>query len=142
MKFSLNKQKLEGKNLKVSKTLTNLAHEVTAEKEWNGLIDKIDYLIENDKTDKIAEEDIKELVKQFKEKENRLNQLVEELSKSCYLSKGKFPIQSLIRIPTGAYGGGGPYHSGCVESSVLAVRGIKVIFPSRVFAYSGLEPFP
>ena len=32
-----------------------------------------------------------------------MNQLVEELSKSCYLSKGKFPIQSLIRVPIGAY---------------------------------------
>ena len=39
------------------------------------------------------------------------NQLVTEISKSCYLSMGKFPVQTLIRIPIGAYGGGGPYHS-------------------------------
>ena len=39
-----------------------------------------------------------------------INQLVVELSKSCYLTKGRFPVQTLIRIPTGAYGGGGPYH--------------------------------
>ncbi len=36
------------------------------------------------------------------------NQLVTEISKSCYLSCGRFPVQVLIRIPVGAYGGGGP----------------------------------
>jgi len=67
-----------------------------------------------------------------------INQLVEELSKSCYLSLGKFPIQSLIRIPIGAYGGGGPYHSGSVESTLLNIRGIKVIYPSNAADMKGL----
>lgn len=67
-----------------------------------------------------------------------LNQLVEELSKSCYLSKGKFPIQSLIRVPIGAYGGGGPYHSGSVESTLLTIRGIKVVYPSNAADMKGL----
>jgi len=67
-----------------------------------------------------------------------INQLVEELSKSCYLSNGQFPIQSLIRIPIGAYGGGGPYHSGSIESTVLNIRGIKVIFPSNAADMKGL----
>jgi 2-oxoisovalerate dehydrogenase E1 component len=67
-----------------------------------------------------------------------MNQLVTELSKSCYLTMGKYPVQSLIRIPIGAYGGGGPYHSGCVESSVLAVRGIKVAYPSNAADLKGL----
>ena len=67
-----------------------------------------------------------------------INQLVEELSKSCYLSKGKFPIQSLIRIPIGAYGGGGPYHSGSIESTLLNIRGIKVIYPSNAADMKGL----
>ncbi len=67
-----------------------------------------------------------------------INQLVEELSKSCYLSKGKFPIQSLIRIPIGAYGGGGPYHSGSVESTLLNIRGIKVVYPSNAADIKGL----
>ncbi len=67
-----------------------------------------------------------------------INQLVVELSKSCYLSKGKFPIQSLIRIPIGAYGGGGPYHSGSVESTLLNIRGIKVIYPSNAADMKGL----
>ena len=67
-----------------------------------------------------------------------LNQLVEELSKSCYLSKGKFPVQSLIRVPVGAYGGGGPYHSGSVESTLLTIRGIKVVYPSNAADMKGL----
>lgn len=67
-----------------------------------------------------------------------INQLVEELSKSCYLSLGKFPVRSLIRVPTGAYGGGGPYHSGCIESALLTIRGIKVVFPSNAADMKGL----
>lgn len=67
-----------------------------------------------------------------------LNQLVEELSKSCYLSMGKFPVQALIRVPVGAYGGGGPYHSGSVESTLLTIRGIKVVYPSNAADMKGL----
>jgi 2-oxoisovalerate dehydrogenase E1 component len=67
-----------------------------------------------------------------------INQLVEELSKSCYLSKGQFPVQSLIRVPIGAYGGGGPYHSGSVESTLLTIRGIKVVYPSNAADMKGL----
>ncbi len=67
-----------------------------------------------------------------------VNQLVVELSKSCYLSNGQFPIQALIRVPCGAYGGGGPYHSGCIESAILNIRGIKVVFPSNAADMKGL----
>lgn len=67
-----------------------------------------------------------------------MNQLVEELSKSCYLTKGKFPVQSLIRVPVGAYGGGGPYHSGSIESTLLTIRGIKVVYPSNAADMKGL----
>jgi 2-oxoisovalerate dehydrogenase E1 component len=67
-----------------------------------------------------------------------INQLVEELSKSCYLSKGKFPVQALIRVPIGAYGGGGPYHSGSVESALLTIRGIKIVYPSNAADMKGL----
>ncbi|MBL7874061.1 MAG: tungsten formylmethanofuran dehydrogenase [Cyclobacteriaceae bacterium] len=67
-----------------------------------------------------------------------INQLVEELSKSCYLTKGKFPVQSLIRVPIGAYGGGGPYHSGSIESTLLTIRGIKVVYPSNAADMKGL----
>ncbi len=67
-----------------------------------------------------------------------INQLVEELSKSCYLSMGKFPVQSLIRVPIGAYGGGGPYHSGSIESTLLNIRGIKIVYPSNAADMKGL----
>lgn len=67
-----------------------------------------------------------------------MNQLVEELSKCCYLSNGQFPVQSLIRVPIGAYGGGGPYHSGSIESTLLTIRGIKVVYPSNAADMKGL----
>jgi 2-oxoisovalerate dehydrogenase E1 component len=67
-----------------------------------------------------------------------INQLVSEISKSCYLSAGKFPIQTLIRVPVGAYGGGGPYHSGSVESLLLAIKGIKLAYPSNAADMKGL----
>jgi len=66
------------------------------------------------------------------------NQLVTEISKSCYLSNGKYPVQTLIRVPIGAYGGGGPYHSGSVESTLLSVKGIKVVYPSNAADMKGL----
>lgn len=66
------------------------------------------------------------------------NQLVSEVSKSCYLSCGKFPVQLLLRIPTGAYGGGGPYHSSSIESILLSVKGIKVVYPSNAADMKGL----
>jgi 2-oxoisovalerate dehydrogenase E1 component len=66
------------------------------------------------------------------------NQLVTEISKSCYLSCGKFPVQTLIRVPIGAYGGGGPYHSGSVESTLLTIKGIKIVYPSNAADMKGL----
>jgi 2-oxoisovalerate dehydrogenase E1 component len=67
-----------------------------------------------------------------------LNQLFTELSRSCYLSEGKWPVQSLIRVPTGAYGGGGPYHSSSLESVILQIKGIKVVYPSNAADMKGL----
>lgn len=67
-----------------------------------------------------------------------LNQLVTELSKSCYLTAGKFPVQVVIRVPIGAYGGGGPYHSGSIESTLLTIKGIKVVYPSNAADMKGL----
>ncbi len=67
-----------------------------------------------------------------------LNQLVTEISKSNYLSNGKFPIQMLLRVPCGAYGGGGPYHSGSIESTLLTIKGIKIVYPSNAADMKGL----
>ncbi len=66
------------------------------------------------------------------------NQLVTEVSKSCYLSCGKFPVSMILRVPVGAYGGGGPYHSGSVETTVLSIKGIKVAYPSNAADMKGL----
>jgi 2-oxoisovalerate dehydrogenase E1 component len=66
------------------------------------------------------------------------NQLVTEISKSCYLSCGKFPVSTVIRVPIGAYTGGGPYHSGSVESTLLTIKGIKIAYPSNAADMKGL----
>jgi 2-oxoisovalerate dehydrogenase E1 component len=67
-----------------------------------------------------------------------LNQLFTELSRSYYLSNGKWPVSSIIRVPIGAYGSGGPYHSSSVESVVTNIRGIKVAYPSTGADLKGL----
>jgi len=67
-----------------------------------------------------------------------VNQLVSELSKSYYLTNGKWNVQTVIRIPIGAYGSGGPYHSGSIESSITAIKGIKVVYPSNAADMKGL----
>src|SRR5688572_19710065 len=66
------------------------------------------------------------------------NQLVTEISKSCYLSCGKFPVSMILRVPIGAYGGGGPYHSGSIETTVLSIKGLKVVYPSNAADMKGL----
>jgi 2-oxoisovalerate dehydrogenase E1 component len=66
------------------------------------------------------------------------NQLVTEVSKSCYLTRGKFPVSMVLRVPIGAYGGGGPYHSGSIESMLLTVKGIKICYPSNAADMKGL----
>src|SRR5829696_3694704 len=66
------------------------------------------------------------------------NQLVTEISKSCYLSCGRYPVSTIIRVPVGAYGGGGPYHSGSVESTLLSIKGIKIAYPSNAADIKGL----
>lgn len=67
-----------------------------------------------------------------------LNQLFTELSRSYYLSNGKWPASAVIRVPIGAYGSGGPYHSSSVESVVTNIRGVKVAYPSTGADLKGL----
>jgi 2-oxoisovalerate dehydrogenase E1 component len=66
------------------------------------------------------------------------NQLASEISKSCYLTNGKFSVSTIIRVPVGAYGGGGPYHSGSVETILLSIKGIKIAYPSNAADMKGL----
>ena len=67
-----------------------------------------------------------------------LNQLFTEVSRSCYLSNGKWPVSCIIRVPIGAYGSGGPYHSSSVESVVANIRGVKIAYPSTGADLKGL----
>ncbi|SDI39446.1 2-oxoisovalerate dehydrogenase E1 component [Winogradskyella thalassocola] len=67
-----------------------------------------------------------------------LNQLFTEVSRSCYLSNGKWPVSMILRVPIGAYGSGGPYHSSSVESVITNIRGIKIAYPSNGADLKGL----
>lgn len=67
-----------------------------------------------------------------------LNQLFTEVSRSYYLSNGKWPVSCIIRVPIGAYGSGGPYHSSSVESVLTNIRGVKVAYPSTGADLKGL----
>ncbi len=67
-----------------------------------------------------------------------LNQLFTEVSRSYYLSNGKWPVGCIVRVPIGAYGSGGPYHSSSVESVLTNIRGIKVAYPSTGADLKGL----
>ncbi len=67
-----------------------------------------------------------------------LNQLFTEVSRSCYLSNGKWPVSMILRVPIGAYGSGGPYHSSSVESVICNIRGIKIAYPSNGADLKGL----
>jgi 2-oxoisovalerate dehydrogenase E1 component len=67
-----------------------------------------------------------------------LNQLFTEVSRSCYLSNGKWPVSMVLRVPIGAYGSGGPFHSSSVESVLTNIRGIKIAYPSNGADMKGL----
>jgi 2-oxoisovalerate dehydrogenase E1 component len=67
-----------------------------------------------------------------------LNQLFTEVSRSSYLTNGKWPVSMILRVPIGAYGSGGPYHSSSVESVLTNIRGIKIAYPSNGADLKGL----
>ncbi len=67
-----------------------------------------------------------------------LNQLFTEVSRSNYLSNGKWPASCILRVPIGAYGSGGPYHSSSVESVLANIKGIKIAYPSTGADLKGL----
>lgn len=67
-----------------------------------------------------------------------LNQLFTEVSRSNFLSNGKWPVSCVLRVPIGAYGSGGPYHSSSVESVLTNIRGIKIAYPSTGADLKGL----
>lgn len=67
-----------------------------------------------------------------------LNQLFTEVARSCYLSNGKWPVSMILRVPIGAYGSGGPYHSSSVETIVANIKGVKIAYPSNGADLKGL----
>ena len=67
-----------------------------------------------------------------------INQLFTEVSRSCYLSNGKYPVSMILRVPIGAYGSGGPYHSSSVETIVSNIKGLKIAYPSNGADLKGL----
>jgi 2-oxoisovalerate dehydrogenase E1 component len=67
-----------------------------------------------------------------------LNQLFTEVARSNYLSNGKWPVSMILRVPIGAYGSGGPYHSSSVESVVANIKGVKIAYPSNGADLKGL----
>ena len=67
-----------------------------------------------------------------------LNQLFTEVARSNYLSNGKWPVSMILRVPIGAYGSGGPYHSSSVESVLTSIKGIKIAYPSTGADLKGL----
>jgi 2-oxoisovalerate dehydrogenase E1 component len=67
-----------------------------------------------------------------------LNQLFTEVARSSYLTNGKWPVSMILRVPIGAYGSGGPYHSSSVESVLTNIRGIKIAYPSNGADLKGL----
>jgi 2-oxoisovalerate dehydrogenase E1 component len=60
------------------------------------------------------------------------NQLI-DVAKSYYLSRGKFPVQTLIRVIVG-----GTYDSVAVETILINVKGIKIIYASNAADMKGL----
>jgi len=67
-----------------------------------------------------------------------MNQLFTELSRAHYLTNGKYTADMILRVPIGAYGSGGPYHSSSVETMIANIKGIKVAYPSNGADLKGL----
>jgi 2-oxoisovalerate dehydrogenase E1 component len=47
-------------------------------------------------------------------------------------------VSCILRVPIGAYGSGGPYHSSSVESVLCNIKGIKIAYPSTGADLKGL----
>ena len=60
-----------------------------------------------------------------------INQLYTELSRANYLTNGKYNASMILRVPIGAYGSGGPYHSSSVETIIANIKGVKIAYPSN-----------
>ncbi len=64
------------------------------------------------------------------------NQIVNNLAKIHYRWGQKCPV--VIRMPTGAGVGAGPFHSQSTEAWFFKVPGLKIVYPSDAFSAKGL----
>lgn len=60
-----------------------------------------------------------------------INQLVNEIASIHYRSDGQFNCPVVVRMPSGGYIQGGPYHSQSIEAIVSHIPGLKVVIPSN-----------
>ena len=60
-----------------------------------------------------------------------MNQLFNELATFYYRSNGQWHCPIVIRMPSGGYIQGGPYHSQSVEAFLCHMPGLKVVMPSN-----------
>lgn len=60
-----------------------------------------------------------------------VNQLFNELASFHYRSNGQWHCPIVIRMPSGGYIQGGPYHSQSVEAFLCHMPGLKVVMPSN-----------
>lgn len=60
-----------------------------------------------------------------------INQLFNELASIHYRSNGEWNCPLVIRMPTGGYIQGGPYHSQSIEAFLAHCPGLKVVLPSN-----------
>ncbi|HXX62864.1 MAG TPA: alpha-ketoacid dehydrogenase subunit beta [Bacteroidota bacterium] len=64
------------------------------------------------------------------------NQLVTNAAKIHY--RWRIPVPMVVRLPTGGYVHGGPYHSSSMEAHFTHVPGLKVVVPSTPADAKGL----
>lgn len=64
------------------------------------------------------------------------NQIINNLAKTHY--RWGHPVRVLVRMPTGAGVGAGPFHSQSTESWFTHVPGLKVVYPSTPYDAKGL----
>jgi len=60
-----------------------------------------------------------------------INQLFNELASIHYRSAGEWNCPVVIRMPTGGYIQGGPYHSQSIEGFLAHCPGLKIVIPSN-----------
>lgn len=60
-----------------------------------------------------------------------INQLFNELASIHYRSNGEWNCPVVVRMPTGGYIQGGPYHSQSIEAFLAHCPGLKVVLPSN-----------